>query len=220
MSTPGTPSRAARHLPEASGSGPSMSDVGTITQEYVNSPYGIARIVLPFEPRVDGIVVIQLPWATAYVSEDSVQRIDDYEAKAHEAERAAKLALQASAKKANSRGSSNASDGQDVAAGVLSTGRVSPFINADSSRPQFPAFAPLKVPMYRRRQTLALTVSSFFSLLCCAVALLCIRANGVLLYAFLAYVVWMLLFQSYHTNGKGFKSNRFRRSVWWTWFRD
>lgn len=45
-----------------------------VAAQYVRTPYGVARIVLPFEPRTDGIVVVQLPWATAYVSEDSVER--------------------------------------------------------------------------------------------------------------------------------------------------
>src|SRR4051794_28620473 len=90
MSSPATPNRLHRglsDLPEASGSGPTTSEVGVITLEYVDTPYGIARLVLPFDPRVDGMTVVQLPWATAYITEASVRRIDDYPQKAMEAER-------------------------------------------------------------------------------------------------------------------------------------
>jgi hypothetical protein len=198
---------------EASAAGSGVCSAGVVTHEYVRvRPYGMGRIVLPFAPRTDGIVVVQLAWgAVAYVREECVERVDDYLERTAEKERLAKKELQASAKKAKQQRSGSTETGKDVAAAAASVVQdLSTHI----------AFAPLKVPLYRRRQTFALFFSSFFSLWCCALALLCIRAQGWIFYTFLAYMIWMFLFQDYHKNGHGFKSNAFRRMKWWNWFRD
>jgi len=141
----------------------------------------------------------------------------------------AKREQNASAKKAKKESSSSSSGSSEADKRRLSLSgadgkelaeRAAAVVQDLSTHLAFPAFAPLKVPMYRRRQTLALFVSSFFSLWCCAFALLLIRAQGWPFYLFLAYLVWMFFFQDYHKNGRGFKSNKFRSMGWWRWFRD
>jgi hypothetical protein len=158
-------------------------------------------------------VVVQLPWATAYLTEDCVSRLDDYRERLREAERAAAKLASAKKTKAKPAALQTAGGHADPSASP------SPPPVADKVQTQFPSFAPLNVPMYRRRQTLAFFVSSFFALFCCIFSLFCIRSSGPLFWLFLAYVCWMLLFQDYHKNGRGFKSERFRTLKWWTWFR-
>jgi 2-acylglycerol O-acyltransferase 2 len=195
-----TPSKQQQQQPayeySASGDGPTLSPLGVITQEYISvASLGVGRILLPSAPRTDGVTVVQLPYAVAYVQESQVKRLDDYKEKqkamAKQAEKSAKL---------QQRRSSTSGPNTNPTA--------------------FPTFAPLRIPTYRRRQMLALAVSSFFSLICVAVSIMLIRGPLFVSVPFVAYVVWMFVFQSYHKDGKGFKSRTWRSMRWWTWFRD
>ena len=151
--------------------------VSPLVVQYVSTPYGIGRLILPHDPRTDGIVIVQLKWATLYTNEDAIQRITHHQ---H---------------------SPKPDEGQlnNTTNGDKTTSPNSPS-KGKKRMIDFPTFAPLSIPLARRRQTLALAVSSFAALVCCIVALLCIRSNGIIFYAFLAYVVWMLLFQVSNDN--------------------
>jgi hypothetical protein len=148
-------------------------------------------------------VLVQLAYGALYTSEDAVKRVENTDPAVQkqkaEQKHADKLAAAAASK-------------ADVKS-PTATPKKKGLIN-------FPDFAPLNVPLYRRRQTLALALSSFWSLVCVGVALLCIRSTGVIFWSFLAYVTWLLLFADFYKDGKGLKSERFRRMVWWRWFRD
>jgi hypothetical protein len=172
--------------------------------QYVETPYGIGRLILPFVPRTDGIVLVQLGWGVLHTRESGLTRRDDYRQQQRDAWKAAKA--------------EEAAEKRNVTQGKITPTSTTP--PARTALVEFPSFAPLHVPMYRRRQTLALTVSSFWALVCVALSLWCVRSSGLILALFLAYVVWMLLLQEYHKNGRGFKSERFRRLQWWCWFRD
>ena len=180
----------------ASGDGPTLSPLGVITQEYVETEtLGVGRILLPSHPRTDGITIVQLPYGVAYMQESQVKRLDDY----REQQKAAAKQAEKSAKLQAKRSSTSAPNPKPTS---------------------FPTFAPLMIPTYRRRQMLALAFSSFFSLVCVAVSIVLIRGPLYVSLPFIGYVVWMFMFQSYHKDGKGLKSQTWRRMRWWTWFRD
>ena len=176
--------------------------------------------------RADGRQISN-PCASLFLLLSPPCSIDDYRERAIEAKAAAAAKAKAKAQANSPAKKSVSALSFGGASSTSSSATTEPSPNASPSpdpsglaTTEFPAFAPLKVPMYRRRQTLALAVSSFFSLFCVFAALLCIRASGWVFWLFLAYVAWMFLFQSYHCNGVGFKSQAFRSLKWWTWFRD
>ena len=199
-----------------------------VTHEYVSSPFGVARVVLPHSPRTDGITVLQLPWgAIAYVCEDAIERIDDYREQQIRAERRAAKAHEASVKHAkeearSSRASSTSAaspTGQTIAASSADWASLNESPGRKTSS-QFPAFAPLKVPLARRRQTFAFIMTALTHAVCILLSILCIRAQGWVFYCFLAYVVWIFTLQQYHKDGVGYKWEAWRNMRWWTWFRD
>jgi len=231
---------------EESPVGPNQHPLGVLTQEYVSTPFGIGRILWPHAIRTDSIVVVVLEWCIVYAHESEIRRLDNYQppkptkmapssntpAK-KEKEKEGDDADQQKKKKTSSPTLKDSIQGL-IKRKTASSGEKDGANNADGSNggesgakklldhlhlPDV-EFSVLNVPMYRRRQTLALTCSSFFALFCCVFALLLIRASGWIFYAFLAYVTWMLLFQTFHFDGYGLKWEAFRRLTWWKWFRD
>lgn len=84
--------------------------------------------------------------------------------------------------------------------------------------PAHPIFAPLNIPLYRRRQTLTLLVWFLSPWFCLYVSFMFLRSdNWYVVGAFIAYLTWMVFFQKYPREG-GMKQQWLRRLQWWKWF--
>ena len=81
-----------------------------------------------------------------------------------------------------------------------------------------PIFAPLNIPLYRRRQTLTILLSFMIPWFFLYLSFVLLRSNNwYIVGAFIAYLTWMTFFQKYPREG-GMKQNWFRRLAWWKWF--
>lgn len=79
-------------------------------------------------------------------------------------------------------------------------------------------FAPLNVPLYRRRQTLTILVWLLMPWLCLYLSLVLLRChNWYIVGAFIAYLTWMFAFQKYSREG-GLRQDWLRKLEWWKWF--
>jgi hypothetical protein len=79
-------------------------------------------------------------------------------------------------------------------------------------------FAPLNIPLYRRRQTLTILVWFLMPWTCLYISFLLLRSrNWYVVGAFIAYLTWMVFFQKYSRQG-GMKQQWLRRLEWWKWF--
>jgi 2-acylglycerol O-acyltransferase 2 len=79
-------------------------------------------------------------------------------------------------------------------------------------------FAPLNIPLYRRRQTLTILTWLLMPWLCLYISLLLLRChNWYVVGAFIGYLTWMVFFQKFPSEG-GLKQQWLRRLVWWKWF--
>jgi len=81
-------------------------------------------------------------------------------------------------------------------------------------------FAPIDIPMKRRRQTLAVLVWSSMYLIALVLNFVAIRYwSGWKFYLYLFYLCWKGMYQTFHRNG-GLPIPWFRHSVLWKWFTD
>ena len=79
-------------------------------------------------------------------------------------------------------------------------------------------FAPLNIPLSRRRQTLTILVWFLLPWTCFYISFLLLRCNNwYVVGAFVLYLTWMMLLQKYPREG-GFKQQWLRRLPWWKWF--
>ncbi|CAF4774176.1 unnamed protein product, partial [Rotaria magnacalcarata] len=79
-------------------------------------------------------------------------------------------------------------------------------------------FAPLNTPLYRRRQTLTILVWFTMPWICLYTSFVLLRChNWYIVAGFIAYLTWMVFFQTSSRRG-GFKQQWLRRLEWWTWF--
>lgn len=79
-------------------------------------------------------------------------------------------------------------------------------------------FAPLNIPLYRRRQTLVILVWFLMPWVCLYISLALLRChNWYIVGTFIAYLTWMVFFQKFPREG-GLKQQWLRRLVWWKWF--
>jgi hypothetical protein len=86
------------------------------------------------------------------------------------------------------------------------------------SPPVQPIFAPLNIPLYRRRQTLVILVWFLIPWACLYASLILLRShNWYVVGAFIAYLTWMVFFQKYPRQG-GLKQQWFRRLQFWKWY--
>jgi len=86
------------------------------------------------------------------------------------------------------------------------------------SPPAQPIFAPLNIPLYRRRQTLAILVTFLAPWVCLYISLVLLRCqNWYIVGIFIAYLTWMVFFQKFPREG-GLKQQWLRRLKWWKWF--
>ncbi|CAF1228957.1 unnamed protein product [Adineta ricciae] len=88
------------------------------------------------------------------------------------------------------------------------------------STPTNRTFAPLNIPLYRRRQTLTILTWFLMPWICLYISLVLLRChNWYVVGAFIAYLTWMVFFQKYPYEG-GLKQQWLRRLKWWKWFAD
>lgn len=81
-----------------------------------------------------------------------------------------------------------------------------------------PIFAPLNIPLYRRRQTLTILIWFLSPWFCLYLSFILLRSdNWYVVGAFIAYLTWMVFFQKYPREG-GMKQQWLRRLQWWKWF--
>ncbi|UJR26404.1 hypothetical protein I4U23_007736 [Adineta vaga] len=81
-------------------------------------------------------------------------------------------------------------------------------------------FAPLNIPLYRRRQTLTILVWFLLPWTCLCISLFLLRSrNWYVVGTFIVYLTWMGFFQKFPQEG-GFKQQWLRRLAWWKWFAD
>jgi len=80
-------------------------------------------------------------------------------------------------------------------------------------------FAPLNIPLTRRRQTAAVLIWLLTQPLCLILSLFLLRSSGFLFYLFLIYVAWMFFGQTFNWTG-GHPQMWFKRLTFWEWFRD
>ncbi|CAM4950353.1 unnamed protein product [Rotaria socialis] len=79
-------------------------------------------------------------------------------------------------------------------------------------------FAPLNTPFYRRRQTLTILVWFTMPWICLYISFVLLRChNWYIVASFIAYLTWMVFFQTFSRRG-GLKQQWLRRLEWWTWF--
>lgn len=79
-------------------------------------------------------------------------------------------------------------------------------------------FAPLNIPLYRRRQTLTILTWFLTPWFCLYLSFLLLRShNWYILGCFIAYLTWMVFFQKFPREG-GLKQRWLQRLVWWKWF--
>ena len=79
-------------------------------------------------------------------------------------------------------------------------------------------FAPLNIPLYRRRQTLTILVWFLLPWACFYITFLLLRCSSwYIVGAVVAYLTWMMLFQKYPREG-GHRQQWLRRFEWWKWF--
>jgi hypothetical protein len=79
-------------------------------------------------------------------------------------------------------------------------------------------FAPLNIPLYRRRQTLTILVWFLMPWTCLYLSFVLLRChNWYIVGSFIFYLTWMVFFQKYPREG-GLKVQWFRRLKWWKWF--
>jgi hypothetical protein len=84
--------------------------------------------------------------------------------------------------------------------------------------PVYRTFAPLNIPMYRRRQTLTILVWFLMPWTCLYLSLVLLRChNWYIVSSFIIYLTWMVFFQKYPRQG-GLKVQWLRRLDWWKWF--
>jgi len=80
-------------------------------------------------------------------------------------------------------------------------------------------FAPLNVPLARRRQTAAVLGWLLIQPTCIILSFFLLRSTGFLFYLFLIYVIWMIFGQTFNKTG-GHAQMWFKRLPFWEWFRD
>jgi hypothetical protein len=79
-------------------------------------------------------------------------------------------------------------------------------------------FAPLNIPLSRRRQTLTILVWFLLPWFCLSLSFVLLRCqNWYVVSVFIGYLTWMVFFQKYPRTG-GMKQQWLRRLSWWTWF--
>ncbi|ETO28625.1 hypothetical protein RFI_08505 [Reticulomyxa filosa] len=79
-------------------------------------------------------------------------------------------------------------------------------------------FAPVKIPLARRRQTFAVFMYTSMLFLCLGLNFLALRYwEGVYFYMYITYIGWKLVFQIFHRNG-GLPIPWFRKCFLWQWF--
>ena len=95
--------------------------------------------------------------------------------------------------------------------------------SSSSSAPLTPTsvnrtFAPLNIPLSRRRETFTLLVWFLIPWTCLYLSLVLLRCNNwYIVSAFIVYLTWMMFFQRYPREG-GHRQQWFRRLGCWTWF--
>ena len=115
--------------------------------------------------------------------------------------------------------SASASESDDVKPEETATEKlVTESMIITPTPPPTPIFAPLNIPLYRRRQTLTILVWCLTPWFCLYLSFVLLRCdNWYVVGAFLAYLTWMTFFQKYPREG-GMKQQWFRRLQWWKWF--
>ena len=79
-------------------------------------------------------------------------------------------------------------------------------------------FAPLNIPLSRRRETLTILVWFLLPWFCLYLSLVILRCNNwYIVGAFVLYLTWMMFLQKYPREG-GYRQQWLRRLVWWKWF--
>ena len=79
-------------------------------------------------------------------------------------------------------------------------------------------FAPLNIPLSRRRETLTILVWFLSPWFCLYLSLVILRCNNwYIVGAFVLYLTWMMFLQKYPREG-GYRQQWLRRLVWWKWF--
>lgn len=79
-------------------------------------------------------------------------------------------------------------------------------------------FAPLNIPLSRRRETLTILVWFLSPWFCLYLSLILLRCNNwYIVGAFVLYLTWMMFLQKYPREG-GYRQQWLRRFVWWKWF--
>ena len=79
-------------------------------------------------------------------------------------------------------------------------------------------FAPLNIPLSRRRQTLTILVWFLLPWTCLYISFLLLRCNNwYVVGTFILYLTWMMFMQKYPREG-GYKQQWLRRLAWWKWF--
>lgn len=83
--------------------------------------------------------------------------------------------------------------------------------------PAHPIFAPLNIPLYRRRQTLTILIWCIVPWFCLLLSFFLLRShNWYIVGAFIAYLTWMTFMQKFPREG-GIKQEWFRRLQFWKW---
>ena len=83
---------------------------------------------------------------------------------------------------------------------------------------QHRTFAPMNIPLSRRRQTLTILVWFLMPWTCFYFTFVLLRShNWIILGLTVLYLTWMMLFQRFPREG-GLKQQWLRRLKWWTWF--
>lgn len=83
--------------------------------------------------------------------------------------------------------------------------------------PAQPIFAPLNIPLYRRRQTLTVLIWCLVPWFCLILSFFLLRChNWYIVGAFIGYLTWMTFFQKFPREG-GIKQDWFRRLKFWKW---
>jgi hypothetical protein len=79
-------------------------------------------------------------------------------------------------------------------------------------------FAPLNIPLSRRRETLTILVWFMMPWTCFYLSFVLLRSNNwYIVCTFVLYLTWMMFLQKYPRQG-GFRQQWLRRLEWWHWF--
>jgi 2-acylglycerol O-acyltransferase 2 len=97
---------------------------------------------------------------------------------------------------------------------------ISPSSPATQKKPKI-QFAPLKVPLTRRRQTFMLVMFFLMPWLLSFILYASLYYfTGIIRYLIIIYIGWMLLFQSFPQRGGSLRQDWFRNLICWKWFCD